>query len=48
MVPLWSREGFAFCPQIGEDAKTAKHGNRWILCDTLAKVSGREDGHANM
>lgn len=47
MGPLWSREGFAFCPRIGEDSKITEHGYKWILRDTLAKVFGRENGRAN-
>jgi hypothetical protein len=47
MGPLWSREGFTFCPRIGEDPKITEHDYNWILRDALAKVFGREHGRAS-
>jgi len=46
--PLWSREGFTFCPRISEDLKTTEYRYKWILRDTLAEVFGRENERANI
>ena len=40
-----SREGLAFCSEIGEVAKAAEYGLGWILRETMAKLFGKNTGH---
>ena len=47
MWPLRSRERCTFCARVGEDPRITEHGYSRILCDTLAKVFGREDGRVD-